>query len=302
MASEQAQATFALFRQLREQTVEGNPSLEELRVAGEQFGAMTAEPENVSYRGVDVDGIPAQWIEPEGSAPDQVLLYLHGGGYKTCSVNSHRKLVGHIARAAGCRGLAIDYRLAPEHPHPAQVEDACHTYEWLLERGIDSTLIAVAGDSAGGGLVMLTLLRLKTQGRPLPVAAAMLSPWIDLESSGESIISRADKDLLITAEAGKEAAADFLQGQDPRDPAASPLHADLSDLPPIAIQVGDHEVLLDDSTRLAERIKRAGGEVTIDIYPEMQHVFQVCAGNVPEADDAINRLGAWLKSRLAGGR
>jgi acetyl esterase/lipase len=298
MASEQAHATFALFRQLREQTLDASPSLEQLRAAGEQFGAMTAEPEGVSYQPVDVDGIPGQWIQPDGSSPDHVLLYLHGGGYKACSVQSHRKLVGHIATAACCRGLAIDYRLTPEHPHPAQVEDACRAYEWLLANGIDSTGIALAGDSAGGGLVMLTLLALKTRGLPLPAAGAVLSPWIDLESSGDSMISRADRDLLITAQSGKEAAADFLQGRDPRDPTAAPLHADLGALPPIAIQVGDHEVLLDDSTRLAERIRQAGGEVTIEIFPEMQHVFQVCAGNMPEADRAISRLGAWLAGHL----
>jgi acetyl esterase/lipase len=298
LASKEAEGTFELFRQLREQTAGAEFSLEDVRASGEQFGALTAEPEGVSFSPVDVAGIPGQWILPDGVSGDGVLLYLHGGGYMTCSVNSYRKMVGHIAKAADLRALAIDYRLAPEHPHPAQVEDAAAAYRWLLDNGHDPSRIAIAGDSAGGGLTMLTLLRLRADGTPLPAAAVLLSPFVDLESSGESMRTRAELDLLITAEGGKHAVSLFLPGGDLRDPAVSPLHADLSGLPPIYIQVGDHEVLLDDSTRLCERLQAAGVDVRLDIFPEMQHVFQICAGNVPEADEAIGKVGAWLPSRL----
>lgn len=301
MASPEAQATFEAFRQVREATGGSTPSLEEVRAGGEMFGQMTAEPAAVVYEDVDVDGVLGQWISAAAPTNAGVILYLHGGGYMACSVNSHKRLVGHIVAAAGCRALAIDYRRTPEAVHPAQVDDAVAAYRWLLRSGHRSDLIALAGDSAGGHLTLTTLLRLRADGDPTPVAAVLLSPWVDLESTGESVVSRADVDLLITPEGGKMAAEALLGGADPRDPSVAPLHADLAGLPPMYIQVGDHEVLLDDSTRVAERLRAAGVDVKLDVFPEMQHVFQVCAGNVPEADEAIERIGAWLTPRLGGG-
>lgn len=300
MVSKQAVATFETFRQIRETTGAAAPSLEELRAGGEMFGEMTAEPVDVTYENVNVDGVPAMWISPAEVSIDGVILYLHGGGYMACSVNSHKRLIGHIASAVGCRALAIDYRRTPEAVHPAQVDDAVSAYRWLLRSGIGTDKIALAGDSAGGHLVLTTLLRLRANSEPLPEAAVLLSPWVDLEATGDSVTSRADVDLLITAEGGKMAAEALLGGGDPHDPSVAPLHADLSGLPPTYIQVGDHEVLLDDSTRVAERLRAAGGDVTLEVFPEMQHVFQVCAGNVPEADDAIQRIGRWLAPRLRG--
>ncbi|GAA5085114.1 acetyl esterase/lipase [Thermocatellispora tengchongensis] len=300
MTSTEAQATFAFLRQLKERATGTRLTIEEMRAAGEQFGALTAEPAGVTYTPADVAGIPGQWIEPADATGEGTLLFLHGGGYMMGSVNSHKWLIGHIAKAVGVRSLAIDYRLAPENPHPAQVEDAVTAYRWLLEAGHDPARLAMAGDSAGGGLTMLTLLRLRADGVPPPAAAVLLSPWVDLEGSGESLKTRADVDLLITAQGSRHAAEAFLPGGGFRDPTVSPLHADLSGLPPIYVQVGDHEVLLDDSTRLDERLRAAGVDVRLDVFPEMQHVFQMSAGNMPEADDAVARIGAWLAPRLAG--
>ncbi|MFV0257680.1 MAG: alpha/beta hydrolase [Acidimicrobiales bacterium] len=295
MASPEAEATFELFRQLQQQMVGADPTLEEQRAGGEQFGAMTAPPPDVAFDPVDVDGIPGQWINPAGAADDRVILYLHGGGYRICSVNSHRAMIGHLATAAGCRSLAIDYRLAPEHPHPAQVEDAVTAYRWLLAAGFAPGRIALSGDSAGGGLCVLTLLALRADGIPMPAAAALMSPWVDLEAVGDTFESRGDVDLLIDAASSKAAAEDFLQGRDPRDPTAAPLHAELAGLPPVLIQVGDHEVLLADSVRLAERLQAAGVPTELTVFPEMQHVFQVCAGNMPEADGAVQDMGAYIR-------
>ncbi len=299
MASQQAEALKDAMRQFGAQISEGRPTLAQQREAGEQFGAVTSEPEGVTYTPVDVAGIPGRWIEPEGAAANQVLLFLHGGGYVLCSVDSHRKLVGHVARAVGCRALAIDYRLAPEHPHPAAVEDATTAYRWLLAKGFVPSRMALAGDSAGGGLVMATLIKLRDEDVALPAAAVTMSPWVDLEGAGETMTTRADVDLMVQ-QAGLKVMADvFLQGQDARDPLASPLHGDLAGLPPLYIQVGDEETLLDDARRLAVKARAAGVDVRLDVFPEMQHVFQIAAGAMPEADDAVARIGAWLAPRLA---
>jgi epsilon-lactone hydrolase len=298
MASQEAQATFDIFRQIRDTMAGASPSLDEIRAGGEMFGEMTGEPNGVATEDVDVDGVPGRWIVPAGAPSDSALLYLHGGGYMACSVSSHQRLIGHLSAAVGCRALAIDYRRTPEFPHPAQVDDAARAYRYLLGQGLRPDRLAIGGDSAGGHLTMTTLLRLRADDTPLPAAAVLLSPWIDLESGGDSMRTRAEVDLLITSDGGKMAVDHLLAGGDPRDPAVAPLHADLSGLPPIYIQVGDHEVLLDDSTRLADRLRAAGGDVRLDVFPEMQHVFQVCAGRVPEADEAIGRIGSWLAPRL----
>lgn len=298
MTSPEALATFARLKEITE-IPPGMPlTIESLRVVGEAFGTLTAEPSGVVDSPVDVAGIPGRWIEPADRAGTGVLLYLHGGGYMMGSVASHRKLIGHIATAARASSLAIDYRLSPEHPYPAQVEDAVAAYRWLLDAGRCPEDVAIVGDSAGGGLTMLTLLRLRQDGVPLPAAAAMMSAWVDLEGTGESMRTRAGIDLMINAHGSAQAAAAFLGGTDARDPLVAPLHADLTGLPPTYLQVGDHESLLDDSVRLHARLEAAGVETRLDVFPEMQHVFQMYAGNVPESDDAVARLGHWLSRRL----
>jgi epsilon-lactone hydrolase len=287
-------------QELRQMQSLADMTVEQQRDAGERFGDLTSEPEGVTYEPVDAGGVPAEWVTPEGVDPNAVLLYLHGGGYVIGSIASHRKLVGHLCKTAGCRGLIIDYRLAPEHPHPAAVEDSTKAYRWLLSHGVAPNRIAISGDSAGGGLTLTTLIALRDAGTPLPAAAVPLSPWTDMEGTGESMTSRAEHDPLITEVNLKKTADLFLGGKDARDPLASPLHADPTGLPPMLIQVGDHEVLLDDSVRFADRAKSAGVDCTLEVWPEMIHVFQMGAGNVPEADQAVARIGQWLGPRLRG--
>lgn len=298
MASPQAETIKAALRQVRHGRVEPAPTLEQQREAANGFAAATGEPTGVRYEATVCNGVPAQWVIPEGASGDRVIQYLHGGGYVLCSMHTHSRLVGHIAKATGCRALNVDYRLAPEHPHPAAVVDSVIAYQWLLEHGFDPRHLAIAGDSAGGGLTMATLVALRDQGVALPAAAVPMSPWVDLEGTGASMQTRADVDLLVGAVGLKGMAELFLQGQSALDPLAAPLHADLRGLPALYIQVGDEETLLDDSVRLADKARAAGVDVRLDVFAEMQHVFQLSAGNLPEADDAVARIGEWLRPRL----
>jgi monoterpene epsilon-lactone hydrolase len=303
MASPQAEAVHDALREFHEAIASSDrqPSLEEQRDAMAAMAAMTTEPEGVTLRDTYAGGVRAFWHTPDGADTDRVLLYLHGGGYVMGSPRSHQHLVSHLALALGCPALNLDYRLAPEHPHPAAVEDTVAAYRWLLDRGHAPGHLAIAGDSAGGGLTLATLVALRDAGLPQPAGAAPISPWTDMEGTGESMTSRADLDLLVGRDGLKIMADHFLAGSDPRHPHASPLHADLAGLAPIYIQVGDHETLLDDSTRFAARAEAAGLDVRIDVFPEMQHVFQFSAGNVPEADEALARIAAWLRPRLGLG-
>jgi epsilon-lactone hydrolase len=300
MASPQAEA---VKEQLREfaASLDPNATIDEMRASYEQFIKLTTEPSGVRWTEVDAGGVPAIWADPTGGAEDRVVQYVHGGGYVIGSADYYRKLTGHLANAFGCRVLNVDYRLAPEHPHPAPVEDSTTAYRWLLDQGIEPGHIAISGDSAGGGLTMATLLSIRDAGLPMPAAAMPLSPWVDMEGTGESMTSRQERDVLVSGDVIKGMAEAFLQGQDARDPLAAPLHADLRGLCPLYIQVGDDETLLDDSVRLAERAQAAGVECRLDVFPEMQHVFQMAAGTMPESDEAIARLAAWVRPHLALG-
>jgi acetyl esterase/lipase len=272
--------------------------LPEMRAAYSTFAGLGTEPDGVTWSEVDAGGVPALWADAAGGATDRVLQYVHGGGYVIGAAHYYRNLTGHLAKAIGCRVLNVDYRLAPEHPHPAPVEDSTTAYRWLLEQGLEPGHLAVAGDSAGGGLTVATLLSIRQAGLPQPAAAVPISPWVDMEATGESMTANAERDVLVAGDMIKGMAEAFLQGKDARDPLAAPLHADLKGLCPLYIQVGSDETLLDDSTRLAERARQAGVEVRIDVFPEMQHVFQMAVGNMPEADEAVARIGEWLRPRL----
>lgn len=297
MASEQAAAVKTRLREFAA-SIDPKASLEQLRALYDGFAALTAEPTGVTWTEVDAGGVPAIWADTRGGATDRVLQYVHGGGYVIGAAKYYRNLTGHLAKAIGCRVLNVDYRLAPEHPHPAAVDDSTAAYKWLLDQGIDPGHIAIAGDSAGGGLTMATLLNIKKQGLPMPAAAMPISPWIDMETTGESMSTRATVDLIVSADMLKVMSQAFLQGRDPRDPLASPLHGDPRGLCPLYIQVGDEETLLDDSIRLARLTGEAGVETRIDVFPEMQHVFHIAAGNMPEADDAIRRMADWVRPLL----
>ena len=246
---------------------------------------------------VKVAGVPAEWVSAPDVDEDRVVLYLHGGAYVIGSVNTHRDLAGRISRAAGARVLNVDYRLAPEHPHPAAVDDATAAYRWLLDDDHASGDLAIAGDSAGGGLTIATLVALRDSGQPLPAAAVCLSPWVDLEGIGDSMNACAELDPMVQKEHLVRMAKLYLGTNDPRTPLAAPLYADLSGLPPLYIQVGTAETLLDDATRIAERARKADVDVTLEVWDDMIHVFQAFAAMLPEGQQAIDKIGEYLRAR-----
>jgi epsilon-lactone hydrolase len=268
----------------------------------ESWGDLTAEPRGVDYIETQAAALTALWAVPKDCAEDRVLLCMHGGGFVGGSIYSHRKLFAHLAKAAGARALVIEYRLAPENIHPAPVDDALTAYRWLLEQGVDPAHVAFAGDSSGGGLALTAQLRAREQGLPLPAAALLISPWVDMTQSGESYRSNWATDAFFYKELVDGLAATFL-GPDGNatDPLASPLYADLAGLAPMSIQVGGDETLLDDSRSLADRARAAGVEVELAIFPGQQHTFQMTAGRAEEADEAIHALGAWVRPKLALG-
>ena len=258
------------------------------------LGAMFKPPKGVQIVKELAGGVPAEWLIPPVVSDGRVVLYLHGGSYVAGSPDSHRSLAANIAIASKARALVIDYRLAPEHPHPAAVEDAVTAYKWLINNQVDARHLAVAGDSAGGGLTLALLVSLRDTNIPLPAAAVCLSPWTDLAFSGETWKSKAAVDLVIYAYKELEFAAMYLGGLDPKTPLASPLYADLKGLPPLLVQVGTDEVLLSDSTRLVDRAKEAGVDAVLDEWEKMQHVWQFAAGFIPEGRRAIAGIGEFI--------
>jgi epsilon-lactone hydrolase len=265
----------------------------------ESWGDLTAEPRGVDYIECEAAGLPVMWAVPKRSVADRVLLCLHGGGFISGSIYSHRKMFGHLAKAAGVRALLIDYRLAPKDLYPAQVDDATDAYEWLLDQDIRADRIAFAGDSVGGGLSITTQLRARERGLPLPAAALPFSPAFDLEVTGRSYETNRDTEPFFHAETVRQIVRTFLgEDGDPRDPLANPLYADLSGLGPVYLQVGGDETLLDDARQFDEYARRAGVEVRLDVFPGMLHTFQMAAGRAPEADDAIQRMADWVRPRL----
>lgn len=299
MASPQADAIHEMLRAFAAEFEKaGQLSLAEQRANSEQFANFTGEPSGVSWTDVDAGGIPAIWADADGGSRDHVLQYVHGGGYVIGSAKAYRKLTGHLAKATGCRVLNVDYGLAPENPHPGPVNDSVQAYRWLLAQGYQPEHLAVAGDSAGGGLALATVLKIRDDGLPRPAAAVPISPWADMEGLGDSMKTNAGKDYLVQ-EVGLKGMADlFLSGTDARDPLAAPIYADYAGVCPLYIQVGGDETLLDDSHRVAAKARSAGVDVRLEVFPEMQHVFQMAAGNMPEADDAVAKIGAYLRERL----
>ncbi len=248
----------------------------------------------------NIEHAPAYWFEPPDRVPGAVLFYLHGGGYIMCSaLTTHSDLICRLAKAARCKVLAIDYRLAPEHPFPAALDDTLLAYKWLLEQDINFNRFAVGGDSAGGGLAFGSLLRARDEGLLMPVAAVGLSPWTDLAAKGETLISNAGRDMILPAEGIREGAEFYLAGADPTTPYASPIYGDMHDLPHSLIQVGTDEVLLDDSRRLAEALKKAGTPVLLQEWAGMQHVWQTFSMFIPEGKQAIDQIGMFLQTRFS---
>ncbi len=273
-------------------------SFEERRSIFEEQASQLPVAENVSCEPLSVAGIPAEWIVPAEAPERSVLLYLHGGGYCIGSINTHRGMVSHIATAAETKALLIDYRLAPENPFPAAVEDSTAAYKWLLSQGVDSGDIIIAGDSAGGGLTVSTLVSLKEKGIPLPAAAVLISPWVDLAITGNSVISKADIDPMVTKEFLIEMAEAYTDDTDHRAPLASPLYAELKGLPPMLIHVGTSEILYDDATRLVDHARKAGVAVTVNTAEGMCHVWHYFTIMLPEALEAIKEIAVFMREYL----
>jgi len=247
---------------------------------------------------IDINGVPAEWSLAPGSDPSRVLLFFHGGGYCSGSIASHRGMVTEVGRAAGVRTLAVGYRLAPEHPFPAALEDAGAAYGFLCDQGIAPGKIVIGGDSAGGGLSLAMMLTLRNANAPLPGCAWLVSPWVDLQMTGASMTKKADVDPLIQKTYLEELAAAYLAGTDPTNPMVSPLHADLTGLPPLLIQVGSAETLLDDAVRIARRAGVADVPVSLEIWPHMIHAWHLWAAELEDGRRAIASAGAFIRSRL----
>lgn len=246
-----------------------------------------------------ISGIDVDWHKPKGAREDKVLFYLHGGAYVLGSRRTHRQLVSHMARAAGITAVIPEYRLAPEHPFPAAIDDAVAVYRGLLESGFKPENIVISGDSAGGGLSVASLLALRHAGDPLPAAAVLLSPFLDVTASGESATTRADQDPWFDVSDMAVVASYYCPDESQwRNPLVSPVFANVSGLPPMLIQVGDDEILLDDSTRLAQKLEAAGIDVEIEVWPDMWHVFQMFVGKMPESRRAIEKIGAYINKAI----
>lgn len=296
MASPELQMVLDMLRAMWPPQV--NLSFSEQRAQMEQATTAMPPPADVTFEPVSAGGVPAEWTQAPGASRRNVVLYVHGGGYCIGSINTHRLLVSEISRASGAAVLSLDYRLAPEHPFPAAVEDAAAAYGWLLAQGHEPRQLAVAGDSAGGGLTVATLLALRDAGTAPPAAGVCLSPWLDLTQSGESMTSKAAVDPMVQRDRLEEMAEAYA-GKNRRAPLASPLFADLKGLPPLLVQVGTAETLLDDSTRLADKARKADVDVTLEPWDDMIHVWQAFSFVLPEARQAIERIGGYLRQRWA---
>ena len=265
----------------------------------ESWGDLTAEPRAVDYLETEAGGLPAMWAVPKGASTDRVLMCMHGGGFMGGSIYTHRKMFGHLAKAAGVRALIVSYHLLPEGVFPVPADDVTNAYRWLLDQGISADRIAFAGDSVGGWLAVTVQLRAREQGLPLPAAALLISPCVDMETTGESYETNRDSDPFFKREVVRGIIGNFLgEGTDPRDPRVNPLYADLDGLGPVYIQAGGDETLIDDARLLDEHARKAGVDVRLDVFPGMLHTFQMAAGRAPEADDAIRAMADWVRPRL----
>jgi len=279
--------------------LEANPrpaGLGERRQRLDALGEQYPLPTDVRVETADADGVAAEWTAAPGAESERVILYLHGGGYTAGSLKSHRHMVAQAGREAKARTMALEYRLAPEHPFPAAVEDAVAGYRFLLSRGFSANRIVVAGDSAGGGLTVALLVSLRDAGLPLPACAWCISPWVDLEGTGASMTAKATVDPMVQQGYLIELAEAYLDGVNPRTPLAAPLYADLKGLPPMLIQVGSAETLLDDAVRLAGAAGSADVRVRLEVWPDMIHVWQLFYQQVAAGRRALAEAGAFIRS------
>jgi len=269
-------------------------TIPDLRALFDEWEQPTLEPEDVTYKSDTMGGVPGVWAFPAGCDRSKVIAYTHGGGFAVGSSTSHRKMAGHLAKAMGVSTFVLDYRRAPEHPFPAQIDDAVSVYKALIDSGIKPENISTAGDSAGGNLAVASVLKFRDLGLPLPGAVIAFSPWLDMELTGGTLASNEATDALVSKPILEAMRGMFLgEGGDPADPLANPLKNDFAGYPPLYVNAGAVETLLDDAVRLESQAKAAGVNTTLSVVEGMQHVFPFLAGRAPEADAEIARIGAW---------
>ena len=284
---------------LRAAKISGEASIEETRAGWEKFVASFVPAADITFKPVSARGVPAEWVTAPDSDPNRIVLYFHGGGYTIGSIASYRSYTARLARASRSRVLSVGYRLAPEHPFPAAVDDAVSSYRWLLDQGISPSRISVVGDSAGGGLALSMVIAIRDTGVPTPAAIVAIGPSTDLAKEGASMKERAHLDPIVTYESSLAHALRYVGAKgDLKHPLASPLYADLHGLPPLLIMVGTHEALFDDSSRFAAKAKAAGVEVELDIWEEMIHVWPFFADILPEGRQAIEKIGDYIRARI----
>jgi epsilon-lactone hydrolase len=270
----------------------------QMRLDSDARGKAFGLADDVTVQPVSANGVKAEWTSTPDADPANAILYLHGGGYVICSLDSHRHLAAEVGRASGARTLAIDYRLAPEHPFPAPIEDTVAAYRYLLDSGIKPNRIALAGDSAGGGLVVGSMLAIREAGLPLPACGWCISPWVDMEALGGSFVDRAETDPTVQKATILMMAGMYLGDADPRHPHAAPLYGDLRGLPPLLIQVGSVETLLDDSIALARKAGVADVPVALQIWPEMIHIWHLFFPVLSAGRRAIASGGSFVRNAL----
>ena len=269
--------------------------IEGMRRTYERINDEFSPDEGTNFERLSAGGVPAEMISRDDSDPSRVTIYVHGGGFVIGSVRTHRVLMSKLASASGAKVLGLEYRMAPENPFPAAVEDTIAAYRWLLSQGYGPGKISLAGDSAGGGLVVSALVSLRYLGEPMAGAGWCISPWVDFEGLGNSMTSNAEVDPVVAKEGLEFMAGLYLGNRDRRTPLAAPLYADLHGLPPMLVQVGGDETLLDDSTRLTDKLKEAKVPVDLEVWDDMFHVWHAFAPILPEGQRAIDRAGAFIK-------
>jgi len=284
---------------LRARPLPTDVTIEQLRHVFEASMGMLPVPQEVAREAITLAGRPAERLRVPGADAGRAVLYLHGGAYCIGSIQSHRSLASRIGLASGADVFLLDYRLAPEHPFPAAIDDATAAYRALVAQGFAPAKLAIAGDSAGGGLTVATLLTLRDAGDALAGAAVCLSPWLDMEGTGASIEANAARDPMLHEAGLHETARLYLAGANARDPRASPIHAKLAGLPPVLVHVGTAEIISDDGIRFAERARAAGVDVTLEVWDDMIHVWHAFA-MVPEARAAVEKVGAFIRARTGG--
>ena len=297
MASPELDKAIEMFRAAKVQA-QSLTDVEQFRAWYEQFMSVFQMEDDIVCERLGAGGVPAKWIYAPNTAEDRVLMYLHGGGYMIGSMRTHRVPLSRLSRASGAWVLGLDYRLAPENPFPAALDDSVAAYRWLLAQGIKPKNIVIGGDSCGGGLSIATLVALRYLGEPMPAAGFSHSGWTDLANTGNSIETKAEEDPLIDKEMLDNMASAYLGDRDRTTPLASPFYADLIGLPPLLVQVGSAEVLLDDSIKFAERAKKAGVDVTLEVWDDMPHIWQIFAPFLPEAQEAIDHCGEFFRKHV----